>query len=280
MRMRSPPRSSAWRPFPNLSPSLVDKLRGARICLRRFGIMEEDLGIDFASNDTPALITSLLELCSVCSEGILPAGVFREFPLGKRLECLLRLAAGWDTSAFSFPFLCAGCGRELELELTLEEIAELQRQADATDTIGIELRGQFAVLRKPNGRDQENWARMRFQDDQEATAAMIGTLAITPMGPEPLTADELRRIDEAMDEADPLVNFLCRVTCGECGHPNEFPIDLCETALGLLRRAQQQLLTTVHQLASHYHWNEKEVFAVPPWRRIEYLDLIAAGSPA
>ena len=278
--MRSPSRSSAVRPFPSLPPSLADQLRGVRICLRRFGIMEEDLGIDFAANDAPALITSLLEQCSVCSEGSLPAGVFREFSLGKRLECLLMLAAGWESPALSFPFVCPGCGQELELELTLEEIAQLQRQADATDTIEIELRGQLAVLRKPNGLDQENWARRRFQDQHEAAETMIGTLSVTPIGPEPLTADELRRIDLAMDEADPLVNFRCRVTCAECGHPNEFPIDLCETALDLLRRAQQQLLTIVHQLASHYHWNEKEVFAVPPWRRVEYLDLIAAGSRA
>jgi len=54
-------------------------------------------------------------------------------------------------------------------------------------------------------------------------------------------------------------------------------IDLCDVALGALRRLQQQLLITVHQLASHYHWSEKEIFSVPAFRRQAYLNLIAAG---
>jgi hypothetical protein len=88
---------------------------------------------------------------------------------------------------------------------------------------------------------------------------------------------DLEVIEEALDEADPLVNFQCSATCAECGAENQVPVDLCGLALGMLARQQKQLLATVHILASHYHWGETEIFSIPHWRRIEYLNLIADG---
>ena len=84
--------------------------------------------------------------------------------------------------------------------------------------------------------------------------------------------EDLPRLDNSMLDRD----FSCRVSCGECGELNEYDIDLTETALGMLNRAQKQLVITVHQLASHYHWSEAEIFAVPDWRRQQYLELTGA----
>jgi hypothetical protein len=275
--MNSLSRSSALIPYPAFPPSFAGQFPEAGIGMRRFGIYENDLEIDFVGSDTPALITRILEQCAIDPDGCLPAGVFRELSVGKRLECVLVLAAGGESSAFNFPFRCSGCGQELELELTLDEISGQQREADLIETVEVKIKGERTAFRKPNGRDQENWAGMVFRDEREAAGAMIGTLTVTPAEWETLDAEDLDRIDEAMDEADPLVNFLCHVACGECGEQNEFLIDLCDAALGTLSRLQKQLIVMVHKLASHYHWSEKEVFAIPHWRRIEYLNLIAAG---
>lgn len=269
-------RTGAAIPFPAFPGGLV---RGAavNVGLRRFGTEKGDLALDFNLGEPPALITRVLEQCLIDPDGEVPPGVFRDLSVGKRLECLLVLAAGGDTSAFHFPFQCAGCRHEIELELTLEEIAELQGEADLIETVDIEIGGKIHSLRKPVGRDQEAWAGMTFIDDTEAAGAMIGTLAAFPEEWGDLAETDLGLIDEKLDEADPLVNFLCNVSCGECGHANEFRIDLCETALGTLARLQKQLIVMVHKLATHYHWSEDEIFAVPHWRRLEYLDLIAAG---
>lgn len=276
--MNSASRTSATIPFPSISGGLVSGTSAARGGLRRFGTEEDDLGIDFALGDSAGLVTLLLGQCLVDPEGVLPLGFFRELSVGKRLECLLALAAGGDTSGFHFPFHCVGCGQEIELELSLDEIAEMQSEADLIDIVEIEIAGETRGFRKPLGRDQEKWAGMAFIDEKEAASAMIGTLAVHPFEWEVVLDDtDLGLIDEKLDEADPLVNFLCNVGCGECGHPNEFRIDLCETALSILARSQKQLIVMVHKLATHYHWSEKEIFAVPHWRRLEYLDLIAVG---
>lgn len=270
-------RTGAAIPFPAFPGGLVPGPAAARVGLRPFGTEEDDLVPDFKQANPPALITRILEQCVVDPRGDLPPGFFRDLSVGKRLECLLVLAAGGDTSAFHFPFHCAGCRQEIEFELTLDEITELQGEADLVDTVDIEIGGNIHSLRKPLGRDQEEWAGMTFVDDIEMAGAMIGTLAASPPWWNDLTETDLGLIDEKLDEADPLVNFLCNVSCGECGHANELRIDLCETALGTLARLQKQLIVMVHKLAMHYHWSEKEIFAIPHWRRLEYLDLIAAG---
>jgi len=269
--------STAVIPFPAVPPSLVGRLPSVRAGMRRFGIYESDLTINFSDGNTPALITRILGQCAVDPDVTVPEGFFRELSVGKRLEFLLVLAAGEERPVFNFPFYCKGCGQELEMELTLEEIAEIQREADLIENVGVEVGGQAFSFRKPCGSDQENWAGMVFRDEKEAAGAMIGTLVADPDITKRLGTKDFDLIDEAMDEADPLVNFQCRVGCSECGAENEFLIDLCDVALGMLNRLQQQLIVMVHKLASHYHWSEKEIFDVPHWRRVEYLDLIAAG---
>jgi hypothetical protein len=266
----------AFMPFPAIPPPLAGQFGGAEIRLRRFGVEENDLEIDFAASDTPALITRIIHQCAAGLEGSALARLLPDLSVGKRLECLLVLASGSEGS-YSFPFSCAGCGKEIELELTLDDISAQQRKADLLETVGVEIEGRRAEFRKPTGRDQENWGRMIFRDEQEAARAIFGTLTVSPVKWEALEEEDFGRIEEALHEADPLVNFVCHVTCEECGQQNEFPIDLCDAALGLLHRIQKQMIVMVHRLASHYHWSEKEIFEVPRWRRIEYLELIAAG---
>jgi hypothetical protein len=266
---------------PNLSPEIPSSLAAAypasAIGMRRFGVQESDLAIDFSGNNDTQLITRLLEQCAVFPEGRPSPGFFRDLSVGRRLECLLALAVNEVHSAFEFSFHCAGCKQEIELEITLEEIAGQQREADRIETVEVELEGKTFRFRKPCGRDQENWGRMAFSNPAEAAGAIAESLALSEDLPAGLGPGAIDLIDEAMDAADPLVNFLCRANCAECNFTNEFPIDLGAVALDMLRRFQQRLIVMVHKLASHYHWSEKEIFAVPHWRRKAFLDLIAAG---
>ncbi|MFN0140323.1 MAG: hypothetical protein ACKVQW_09580 [Pyrinomonadaceae bacterium] len=162
----------------------------------------------------------------------------------------------------------------MELEITINELCELQRSADEIETIGVSVKGRRLEFRKPTGADQEDWARTVFRDERDAAKGMICSLAITSTAAKSIKPDSFDLIEDAFDEADPLVNFGCSVTCEECGEQNEFAVDLVETALDLLNRAQYRLMYSVHKLATHYHWSEAEIFAVPDWRRREYLKMI------
>ncbi len=264
-------------PLPELSPTLAVDSAGREVGLRRFGIVESDLAINFAADNSALLVTTLLEQCVVVFDVNLPEDFFRALSVGKRLECLLTLAAGEERVPFNFQFNCGGCGAELEIELTLDEITEIQHEADLIDVINVRVGGEPINFRKPTGDDQKNWAGTIFRDEKQAAMAMVGALAGPSESRIRLRAKDLDLIDDAMDEADPLVNFRCRVACAECGAENKFSLDLCDAALRTLARQQKQLIVMVHKLASRYHWSEKEIFEIPHWRRAEYLDLIAAG---
>jgi len=273
--MVTDPGTTQLIPLPKV-PLLMGDQSAVSAGLRRFGIAEGDLGVDFSSPNRAVLVTRVLELCTVDPLESLPDRIYDELSIGNRINCLLLLATGGPDRALNLVYKCAGCGEELEIEITLGELSALQREADLVETVGVEINGRRTEFRKPIGRDQQDWSRMVFHDERDAAAGIIGTLAVTPDFMESNVLESLDAIEEALDEADPLVNFSFSVRCEECGELNEYPVDLLETALGMLNRAQNQLIIAIHRLALHYHWTEKEIFAVPEWRRREYLKLIEA----
>lgn len=261
--------------FPSLPAPLAEKYPVGDLNFRLFGTEKEDLAVDFSQTDLPLLVTQILARCVVSQTENFPERFFWEMSVGKRLEYLLRLAAGEKASGFSFPFKCGSCGQQLELELSLQEIAEQQNAADQSEIVTVETGAAEFIFRKPLGRDQQIWQEQFFADEQATKRQIIGSLQIFPDEISALDDEVVPVIEEALDEADPLVNFNCRVNCFECAAPMQFQTDLCAFALGELRRFQWRLLYSAHRLASHYHWSESEIFAVPHWRRLQYLALIA-----
>jgi hypothetical protein len=269
-------------PFPAVPDSLKAKHRVSELALRPFGVAVGDLQIDFNQSQRTRLVTELLQHCTAGVDGSPAQDFFLDLTIGKRIECLLKLAASDNRTGFEFKLKCAdaACARELELDLTLEEIASLQRDADESERITVELEALSLTLRKPLGRDQLSWLGATFADEDEAASAMIRTLASRDAESDGAAPREIGRewievINQAMDDFDPLVNFNFSAECGECGSLSTRFLDLEELALSELRRAQANLLATVHKLATRYHWSESEIFAVPHWRRAHYLALIA-----
>ena len=263
-------------PLPEFSQQTASAAAMDEIGFRRFGILERDLDVDFSTPNRAALASRVLDQCTVDARGSLPDGFFEELSIGKRIECLLFLATGSSTANLSFPFKCSGCGEELELELGLEEISSLQREADANDVVVVDIGDRQIELRKSSGRDQLAWCGEVYTDEFNATARMIASLATEPLDITGLDVEHLEAIDAAMDESDPLVNFSCGVDCLECGTANLREVDLFEAALAMLERGQQQMVVMVHRLASIYHWSEQQIFAIPERRREQYMKLIGA----
>lgn len=256
--------------------SLSREIGPIGIDLRRFGLTEGDLAVDFLSTDRASLATRLLELCTPKIDG-LPDGVFIDLSIGKRIELLLLLAFGAEGSIVPLLFTCSSCSEELEIELELAEISNLQRSSDEFEMINVRLDEQTISFRKPTGRDQEIWAETIFRDEKDASREMIDSLTDDPESLRDLAPDAFLEIENALDEADPLVNFSCVITCEVCGVQAEHDVDLLEIALEKLWSAQNELLLMVHRLASRYHWSEKEIFAIPHVRRLQYLSFIDEG---
>lgn len=254
----------------------------ASLVLRPFGIEERDLGVDFSQRSRPALVTDILERCATVANGKSPdRNLLWELPVGTRIECLLRIISMGGAFDAALPMQCLNeaCGERVEAELTLADL--LASQHETSDSISVDCGGQAVDLRRPRGLDQQAWSSSEFETERAAIESMVQTLVVhgdasmrdgCAFG---FDDDSLSAIDQAMQEGDSLVSFSLEVVCPYCQSHSEFELDLETLSIKSLRQSQRNLLTTVHRLAKHYHWSEQQIFAVPHWRRIHYLSLLA-----
>jgi hypothetical protein len=277
--MLTPARDLSTAPFPHLPGALRERFAARPLFLRPFGRAAGDLEINFRQALRPPLVTEILTRSTCDAEGReLDAAFFRSLPVSTRIECLLALVTAGGRAALVVPLPCKSCAQVVEVELTLDEISELQARHGGEERFKVCRGAEEIWARRPTGDDQLAWLTRRFVDGGEMLTTMVGTLVLdearTPDGALQLDETWARALDEALDEFDPLVSFSLLVRCPECGAEVAHEVDLEGLALIQLRQAQQQLLMTVHRLASHYHWSEQAIFSVPHWRRLHYLSLI------
>ncbi|MGI8520796.1 MAG: hypothetical protein ACR2MC_09380 [Actinomycetota bacterium] len=265
-------------PFPKLPASANGETGLDSLWLRPFGLFHADLELDFDQETRPQLVTQILQCCTTSKAGDPPDERFLwNLTSSKRIECLVAIASLRSPSGLTVRLRCPDetCLQEMELDLSLAELAGIQRQAEATDRCLIRLGDRSLQIRKPTGRDQLSWSNVSFEDEGAAAQTVIQTLLSEEVSAEVNDLGEwVRAIDSAMEELDPLVDFAMLVSCPGCGTENRHRVDLQELSLGLLRQDQLVLLEAVHRLVLRYHWSEEQIFSLPPWRFSRYLALI------
>ena len=273
--------------FPRLSETSERQVRAASLSLRAFGQYEDDLAIDFDREALPHLVTRILQFCTQ-RDGADPPGpaFFWALPIGKRIECLLTIATHGGALDLTARLRCPNetCGEEIEVDLSLTELAgEQERAGDLDDRVTVEVDGQTIVVRKPTGSDQLNWLTRTYPDEAMALQAIVESL-LEPDSSAAANQDQLLPDDwvshanDALEEADPLVQFMVVTQCPHCDSETHLALDLQDLSLRMLKQEQRALLETVHRLAMGYHWGEQEILAVPPQRRARYLALLEHGT--
>lgn len=266
------------------------EVRGQRLWLREYGMVKQDLGIDFILTPRPHLVTQLLQCCTLISDGdvgdVPEASTFWDLTIGKRIQSLVLLTMIGNASTLTIPLICTNqsCEKMMEVEVTYQEISELQDRADRVELIKIQLGDKKISLRKPRGWDQMKWIKQDYSDFPTARREMIRDLSIENIDYE--LSQEVENLDEAlfiklddeMKTTDPLPLLSYLIPCPHCDREDVYSVDLEEICLQILHDKQKRLLRTIHCLAGHYHWSEDEILSIPPRRRSDYLDLIEKES--
>ena len=264
-------------PFPTIAETLKDRFSLSELSLRPFGHCPEDREVNFARPSRPYLEVEILECCTDDRQGAKPdSRFFWNLAVSKRIECLLTLATIEDSDVFMIPLRCLNleCQEGIEIDFSIEELRKLS--SAETESTRLLIGDRSVRIRRPTGLDQLQWLQSSFSDERSLTQAMLETLVIEE-DREQLDSkaiaqgDWIPAFNRIMDRLDPLVNFQVRVQCPYCNTQNSHSIDLGAWALQRLRQIQQQLFDLVHRLASHYHWHEAEILAIPAWRREFYL---------
>lgn len=259
--------------FPHLpsDASAGDCPRGLR--LRPFGEGRADLDLDFGRQVRPALVTEALRCCTSDAEGRpLDKRFFWDLPVGVRIHALVLL---WLMSgrAPDVAVRCTDeqCDADFEITAPLEELLEVARAHDPTGPVEIVAGDRLLRLRLPIGADLSRWA-----ESPPSRAEIVGQLLQDDVEIDSSTDSQVfNLIENALSEADPLVDLELDGECPHCGSPFCVAFDLEAGALRVLELEQRDLLDAIDHLARVYHWTEPEIVALPRWRREAYLDRVA-----
>lgn len=154
---------------------------------------------------------------------------------------------------------CERCAAQLELALDLRGIR--LRAHDPRRPLILRSKGEMRSIRLPAPHDLQS-----VKDPLDVVAACLAC-----------SRDDAQRWQHLAERVfaayDPLAQIEVTGRCTACGTLVSSSADLVEKWLALVSRRASELIGDVHALASHYHWSENDILALPPARREAYIDL-------
>lgn len=243
-----------------------------RFAARAFGLLREDLDVDFAGPPRPVVVTELLRRCLRGHEAA-PCGEEEiwSWTVPQRSQALIAVALASGEERLRSGTRCPHpqCGEIIELDV---EVSAFLRREDARDFDWSPEPERIVRAALPTGADQREWL-----DRGEVTLpAMTRQLLRSIDGQAP--ADEWVVPESWVDglatelaQRDPLTALELEARCPACGTTFTIEFDLEAQLLERLQARQEQTLRHIHELASAYHWSEDEIVQLPTWRRHYYL---------
>lgn len=183
----------------------------------------------------------------------------RQF-LMRELDRHLGGGGGW------FHADCSTCGARFDFHLDYADLP-VREAGPGYPLARVEREGRWLSFRLPTGADQEEVTRIAAEN---ARPWLLRRLSLAPDQLGEIDETLLAQADAALEAVAPGVINQVQTECPECGAANNVDLD----PYRVLARSSDELLRQVHQIATHYHWGEAEILAMPRTRRQRYLDLI------
>jgi len=175
---------------------------------------------------------------------------------------------------------CPGCQERLELAFNVSDVRApaVSFEVDNTAPLSLELNGYEITFRTPNSFDV--MALDETRDVADNSQLILSRCLISVKGPNgensaaQLPANVIEAITEGMSQADPQADVQLALTCPQCEHQWQASFDIVSFLWNEIDVWASRFLREVHIIASAYKWSEAEIFALTPWRRQMYLEMI------
>jgi hypothetical protein len=190
--------------------------------------------------------------------------------VGDRQYLVRQLAAYLDRDGLWLTEMCVRCGEPFDFFMQQSTMPVKPAGRGYPFAIANTTLGRVRV-RVATGADQAALAELAEPDD--AARVLASRLVVEPGDMATMSDDDVRAIEAAVEEVAPEVATRVRLECPACGAGNEIGVNpyLC------LTRGADELFSEIHSLASHYHWGEAEILAMPRARRKIYIGLVDAA---
>lgn len=184
--------------------------------------------------------------------------------LARLLACHLRREKDWYNAT------CTSCEAGLDVRLRPSELP-WKPAGESFPFVDVDTSQGSLRFRVPTGADQE--AVAAIEDETEAVRTLVGRLIVLEKrdsaSPD-FSAADIEAIESAIEAVAPELVVRVPTQCPECGTQTLLQVD----PYACLHAGPQSLLREIHQLASMYHWSEKEILDLPRERRRRYLALL------
>ena len=171
---------------------------------------------------------------------------FATVPIGRRDAALLELRVAWFGEAFTGLTNCPACGEEIELSFDVDEV---RRGAPGVSDVHLPTTEDLIAIE-------------HFTDVAQARAALLARCGASE--------EDVER----MAMLDPQADVQIDADCPSCGHRWREPFDIVTFLWTEVSALARRLLADVHDLASAYHWSERDILALSPARRNAYLEML------
>lgn len=255
------------------------------------GLEEEFVAHLGMGANTSAVVTALLATCvrRIGSVRKVTSKLIAELLVGDREFLMMKLREITFGRKLGAVLFCAdsACGKPMDIAIDLDQFAPtfrgvfqrifaLQVPAGEDEGEGFSLK-----FRLPTGADQEMSAAPEDTVDRLLAGLLIsinGETAINEERVRALPVSVKRAIETEMERLAPNFTIELETACPECGKTSTSPFDLTTFFLSEIGNNLRNLEWEVHFLASHYHWPEREILALPRRRRQRFIQLIQGES--
>lgn len=188
--------------------------------------------------------------------------------IGDRQFLMRRLATHLGLDDLWLTLRCEHCGAPFDIQIRLSALPVKPAGPGFPFATAETTTGPLR-LRVPTGADQ---AAVAMIEDEAAAVAALVDHCILDSGEQhrAFSMEDLARIDAALEAVAPEVATAAGAPCPGCDSMNEVRID----PYLVLECSAEPLFGEIHRLASHYHWNETDILALPHDRRQRYLRLV------
>ena len=207
----------------------------------------------------------------ISGQGATPSRV-RCLTSGAR-EWLLQRAAGlfWADTGW-FQAKCVRCDADYDVPTVLAR-APRKPAGAGFPVVTVHTSLGPRTFEVPNGLHEEQLARSPGSDPVRTLLAHCGLSERAGSDAQDFTADDVARIEAALEEVSPEVADEVVTACPSCRAETRARIDPLAFAFPGLTT----LLREVHAIAATYHWAEDAILALPSHRRRGYARLARAA---